>query len=531
MKWEIFSKSTDDLRTQILINRGITDPKDQQRFLNPSLDDFPEAFILSDLDVAVDRINDAIAKNEKIIIYGDYDVDGICSSAIMYRGLKNLGADVKPFIPHRMEHGYGLSVKGLEDLLGSGTGVNLLITVDNGIVAYEGLAFAKKRGIDVIVTDHHEKGDKKVEAIAVVHTTEMCGSGVAWTLIKELVSDEVAEELLQLAAIGTIADVMPMVGVNRAIVTSGMVALKKTPNLGIKILAKQLNMTVSQLTPEKISFDLIPKMNAAGRLDSAMPALRMLCFDDPWKVEQLAENLIELNNDRRTQTQSAIEEALLQIDSTDHVNVVVGNWHPGIVGLVAGRITEMTSRPTLAIALNNGNGRGSARSVIGVNIVELLRSKRELFTELGGHSGAAGFGVQIEMVKLVKDWLRNTPLDRSSESVIRVDTVTSPQSINSSLINDLEGLSPFGGGNPRPILASLKVKIRDFKKIGNNGKHLKLLAEGIDAVGFGMGDMYEELQKAVMDGLTINLAYKVEMNEFNGRSTPQMKLVDLVIEN
>lgn len=529
MKWEVYPHVFGDIKEQLLHNRGILTEQEREHFLLPKVADYESCFVLDNLEDAQNRIRDAISKNQKIMIYGDYDVDGICSSAIVYRALKSLGADVKPFMPHRMDHGYGLSKLGLEDLKKTNPVVDLLITVDNGIVAYEGLEYAKKLGIEVIVSDHHEKGDKSVLAMAVVHTTEMCGSGVAWTLIRDLVSSEVAANLLQLVAVGTIADVMPMVGVNRALVVEGITQLKRNPNLGLKTLAKHLGLTIKDLSAEKISFELIPKMNAAGRLDSAMPALRMLCFEDAWKVEEYAEMLIKLNDERRLQTKQAIDEALEQLNQSVAVNVVSGNWHPGIVGLVASRLSEVSGKPTLAIAVNNGDSRGSARSVKGVNITELLRTRRELFVDLGGHGGAAGFSLGREMINPLREWLSSIELEGGSELVLAVDAIVSPQQITENFIKEIEGLAPFGAGNPKPVLGSISVKIRDAKRIGD-GNHLKLSVDGVDAVGFGMGDRSDQIQSAIGSGKAINLAYKVEMNEFMNRRIPQMKLVDIVIE-
>lgn len=528
MKWEIAQKFSEDLRTQLLHNRGIS-PDSVGAFLNPNLLDYNENLKIPELDKARARILEAVAKNEKIAIFGDYDVDGICSSAIVYIGLKSIGADIKPFIPHRMEHGYGLSKSGIDELLKLYPGVSLIITVDNGVSAHDGLEYAKKMGLEVIVTDHHEKGDQNPNAYALVHTTEMCGSGVAWILINEIVEDTVSDNLLQLAAVGTIADMMPMLGVNRAIVAQGLEALRKKPNLGLRMLADRLDINISNISAEVVSYKLIPKMNATGRVDSAMPALRMLCFDNLIRVQENVEVCLTLNVERQDLTKKAIEEAKLQLDDGATVNVVRGNWHPGVVGLVAQRLVEISHKPTLVIAEHNGSLRGSARSVDGINIIKMLRGRRELFSELGGHSGAAGFGLSVEAFGTIKEWLFTVDLPRREEAVLNVDALVLPSQINERLIKVVEELSPFGVGNPVPVFASLDANIRGCRRIGTDGSHLKMNVGGVDAIGFGMGKLVDEIEQRYMTKIGIDVAYHLEINEFNGRRIPQMKLIDVVL--
>lgn len=524
--WRVKDKISDDIVEQLLINRGLISETDRKGFFNPKIDEYQKDLNIPGIEKTLKRIEKAIADKELIIVFGDYDVDGVSASAILYKGLTSLGAKVLPYIPHREKEGYGLSKLGLEFARDSGAGV--VITVDNGIVAIEEAEFAKSLGLDLIITDHHTPGDKKPEAFSIVHSTKMCGAAVAWCLVKKIIKEELAQELLELVAIATIADMMPLIGINRAFVDKGLKQLNKTKNPGFIALFNESRIEKGSIKSYEVGHIIAPRINAIGRLEHAIDALRLFCTNDPVKAKRLARLLQETNIRRQDLTTKAYEEArvLAEKNTGKKIHVLYSqSWHPGIIGLVAARITEQYFMPTIAISVSEEVSKGSARSIEGINITEVLRSCSELLVDVGGHAGAAGFSVKTKTIEIFKKKIEEV-MDKNkasvSEKFLTIEAKLPFSKINKTLVKKLEDFEPFGLENPQPLFASFNMKLTDIRTVGS-GKHLKFKAEGIDAIAFNMG----ELETFLQSGQMVNLAYGMEINQFNGNETLQLKVKDI----
>ncbi|MBI2593679.1 single-stranded-DNA-specific exonuclease RecJ [Candidatus Daviesbacteria bacterium] len=524
--WKIKKKLSEDILEQLLINRRLTSEIDKENFFNPKIEDYQKDLEIPGIEKSLRRIKEAIEKEELMVVFGDYDVDGISACAILYKALTSLGAKVLPYIPHREKEGYGLSKLGLEFARDSDAGV--VITVDNGIVALEEAEFAKSMGLDLIITDHHAPGDKKPEAFSIIHSTKMCGAAVAWCLIQGIVKSELREELLELVAVATIADMMPLLGLNRAFVVEGLKHLNKTTNLGLLALLNESGIEKGQVKSFEVGHIIAPRINAIGRLEHAIDALRLLCTNDQVKAKRLAKLLSETNSKRQDLTMKAYEEALVLAEKNTGKKIQVlysRDWHQGIIGLVASRITDQYFMPTIAISINKEVSKGSARSIEGINITEVLRSCSDFLVDVGGHAGAAGFSIKTESVQVFKKRIEQLVEELGSEVSEKFLTIEAElpfSKINKTLVKKLGDFEPFGLENPQPVFASFNAKLTDIRTVGN-GKHLKFRAEGIDAIAFNMG----ELESFLQPGQLINLAYILEINQFNGSETLQLKVKDI----
>lgn len=521
MKWKILPRKNDDLIEQLLISRNI---KDREIFFNPRLSDFEKDLQISGIEKSQKRILEAIKNNEQIIIYGDYDVDGICASVILYKALASMGAKVLPYIPHREKEGYGLSNLGLEYARDSGA--SLVVTVDNGIVAIEQAKFAKEIGLDLIITDHHLPLDQKPDAYEIVHSTKMCGAAVAWCLIRNIISKALAQELLQFVAIATICDLLPLLGLGRAFVVEGLKILNRTTNLGLLALVNEAGIRLGEIGSYEIGYIVGPRLNAMGRLEHAIDSLRLLCTKDPQKAKRLAQLLGETNTARQKMTTQAIEQAKLLVNIENKIHVLMHkDWPSGIIGLIAGKITEEYYRPAIAISVGETVSKGSARSINGINIVEVIRKHADILVDVGGHPGAAGFSILTKHVEIFKKKLEETVLDLpEAERVLEIDAEVNIADFNTQLLKSLQKFEPFGFGNPRPVFFSKGVQISDIKTVGS-GKHLKFKIGGIDVIGFGMG----ELQAMLTSGQVVDLAYIPEIDDYNGFEKIQLKIKDLKV--
>lgn len=519
MKWKVALKRTDDLIEQLLINRRI---KNKEDFFSPKVSSNEKDLKIPGIKKAQDRIERAIEKGEQIVIYGDYDVDGICASAILYKGLASIGTKVLPYIPHREKEGYGLSKIGLE--YAKNSGASLVITVDNGIVAIEQAKYAKSIGLDLIITDHHLPGEKRPEAFEIVHSTKMCGASVAWCLLKGIISKELHTELLQFAAIATVCDLIPLKDIGRAFVAEGLKILRKTTNPGLIALIEQGNIN-QELGSYEIGYVLGPRLNAIGRLKHAIDALRLLCTKDQVKAKRLAKLLCDTNIARQQMTQEATDEARLLIDGSKKIHILKsGKWAQGIIGLIAGRITEEFARPTIAISVGKTISKGSARSIDGVNIIEIIRSCSDILIDVGGHPGAAGFSIENKHIKIFTERVEKlvVALPDEVEKVLEIDAEVERDKLSKKLISQLDEFEPFGFGNPRPIFATYNMKASDIRTVGA-GKHLKLKVDDFDAIAFGMG----QLADSIKTGQLIDLAYNLELNKFNGSEKIQLKVKEI----
>ena len=527
MKWKVLPKKSDDLIEQLLINRGI-EKKEKETFFNPKISDFDKDLKILGVENAVKRILKAKEKRELIVIFGDYDVDGICASAILYKALSSIGVKALPYIPHREKEGYGLSKLGLDFARDSGASV--VITVDNGIVAYEAAKYAKELDLDLIITDHHVKGNKLPDAFEIVHSTKMCGAGVAWCLIahssfggKDLVKKDLEKELLQFVALATICDLIPLVDLGRAFVFEGLKVLNTTTNLGLLSLISECQIHLGEIGSFEIGYILGPRLNAIGRLEHAIDALRLLCTKDPVKAKGLAKLLCETNTERQKLTLEAIQEAKLLVSEEKTVHVVSSkDWVPGIIGLIAGKITEEYYRPSIAISLGKEISKGSARSVDGINIIEVIREFSDILLDVGGHPGAAGFSIKTKHIKIFKERIEKAIKIIPSEKVLEIDAEIKSSDLNQKLVEQIKRFEPFGFGNPRPILETNGMKISDIKTVGQ-GKRLKFKADNIDAIAFNMG----QLQPTLQSSQTIDLVYTPEIDSYNGFEKLQLKIKDI----
>ncbi len=527
MKWKVLARENDDLVEQLLINRGVKTEEDREGFFNPKVESFEDDMAIRGISLAKERIEKAIRDQELIIAYGDYDVDGICGAAILYLGLSAAGAKVLPYIPHREKEGYGLSQVGLE--FARDSGASLVITVDCGIVNFEQALFAKELGLDLIITDHHQVlNDKFPECFAVVHSTLMCGTAVAWCLVRQIISKEVSEELLDLVAIATIADMMPLVGLNRALVKEGLKKLNRTERVGLLALFNEAGISKGELGSYEIGHIIAPRLNAMGRLEHAIDSLRLICTKDPLKARKLADMIAEANNERKTLTLKAVDEAKLLINgSSKKIHVLSSvDWVPGIIGLVAGRVVDETKVPAIAISVGPTHSKGSARSTKYVNIVETIRQCSDILVAVGGHPGAAGFTIETSKIEVFRSRLEEI-LDANeavSEVELEIEALVTDKELSIKLAKELGDLEPFGMSNPIPLLATENMRLTDIRTVGQ-GKHLKGKADGIDIIGFGMGDMERILQ----NGQLVNLAYNLEIDNYNGFEKLQLKVKDLQI--
>lgn len=537
MRWKILESKSDNLIEQLLINRGIKSEKQRQQFFNPKLEDFESDLKIPGISKAGQRINRAIKGGELIIAYGDFDADGICGAAVLYLGLTFLGAKVLPYIPHREKEGYGLSSVGLEFARDSGAG--LVVTVDCGIVSFEQAQFAKELGLDLIITDHHQTLDGKLpEAFAIIHSTKICGTSVAWSLIRNLVSKDVSEELLDLVAIAEIADMMPLLEVNRALVSEGLKRLNITTRVGLLALFNEASINTGEISSYEVGHIIAPRLNAMGRLEHAIDSLRLLCTKDPFKARKLAELIGAANTQRKELTIKAVDEARILINgSSEKIHVLSSkDWVPGIVGLIAGRVCEETKVPAIAISVGPVHSKGSARSVRDINIVETLRKCSDILVAVGGHPGAAGFTIETSKIEIFRKRLEELMdgHELGGDHELEIEAEVPADMLTLNLAKELERFEPFGVSNPRPVLAGKNMKLSDLRTVGD-GKHLKgkvLLprhperSEGsIDFIAFSMGSMLNVLE----NGQYADFAYTLDIDRFQGAEKLQLKVKDIKV--
>jgi len=527
-----------DLINLLLENRGIETKKEKELFLNPKLSyvNLESAGINpNDIEKAKKRIVQAIKKKEQIIVFGDYDVDGICGTAILWETLNKLGANVLPYIPHRTEEGYGLSIKGIENIKKK-LSPKLIITVDNGVVANEAVDFANKEGIDVIITDHHTFETKKPKALAIIHTKKLCGAGVAWLFSKSLGSKD--ESHLELVALATIADLVPLNGLNRAIVKSGLEKLKQTKRLGLLELFNEAGIDASkQIGTYEIGHIIAPRINAMGRMEYAMDSLRLLCTFSKVRAKELAEKLGNTNRTRQNLTEEttllALEEARATVGNKRLVFISSEKYNQGIIGLVAGKLVEEFYLPVIVVSKGKKLSKASARSISGFDIVEGIRSFSSLLVDIGGHPMAAGFTVETKKLNLLQKKLENLAEKTITPDLlikeIKIDCEIILKAVNLELFEELEKLEPFGLGNPTPTFLSIGLTVQDMRLVGADGKHLKLLLKDgktgtiVNAIAFGFGKKTKELKI----GDKVNVIYTILRDEWNGNRRIQLKIKDL----
>ena len=544
------------LVVQILYNRGIFEPQDVHSFLNGGYA-INDPFLLPDMAAAVSEILTAIENQTPMVVYGDYDADGVTSTALMMRVLRRLGANVSAYIPNRFTEGYGLNKKTIAKLADAGT--KLIVTVDCGIRSVAEVAYGNQLGMKFIVTDHHLVGvdDSGAEvlppAAAVVNPKrrdsrypfrDFAGVGVAFKLAQALNRrapqnghaplDETA--LLDLVALGTVADLVPLVRENRTLVQRGLKKLQNPANPGIRALMEVAGATGKSVTAETIGFVLGPRLNAAGRLKEGMLAYQLLATDDPIEARQLAMQLNQINAERQSMTREFTDKSLAQFaddETLDALYLVTDTeFNPGVVGLVASRLTEMCYRPILVAQQGETHTRGSARSIPEFDITRALDRCADLLVKYGGHAAAAGFTVENEKLDAFRT--RLTAIARQSFDVaalrksLPVDAEVNLRGVRFPLVSAIEAIAPFGYGNPTPVFVSRNLEVRHHTLVGKEKTHLKMrLFDGKnswDAIGFGLGKQWNA-QQDIPD--KIDAVYALEINRWGGQERLQLKLKDI----
>lgn len=533
--WRVINKGKEDLIRTLLENRGIKERNEIEEFLNPKLKNVTAKNVgisSKQLTKTIKRIKAAIKNKEQVIVYGDYDVDGICGTAILWETLNNLGAKVLPYIPHRVEEGYGLSEIGISNIKSQIENPKLIITVDNGIVASSAVDFANKNNIDVIITDHHVAGKKLPKAQTIIHTTKLCGAGVAWVLAQELTTNK--KQLtshLELVTLATIADLVPLVGANRTLTKYGLEKLRDTKRIGLLALFRQTGIVARDVDTYEIGHIIAPRLNAMGRVGHAMDSLRLLCTRDKERAESFAQKLGNTNRERQIITEQTILHAKSLVNSKSKIKKLLfishESYEQGIIGLVAGRLVEEFYRPAIVVAKGKKYSKASARSISGVNIIEFIRTAQSLLVDAGGHPMAAGFTIETEKLALLeKNLTDRAELEIDEESLVRnlrIDCELEIDDINVTLHRDISKLKPFGMGNPEPTFLTQNVSIADLRLVGQDGRHLKLKLGNFDAIAFGMGERSRELKIGDM----IDVVYTIENNVWNGSERLQLKIKDL----
>lgn len=537
---------------QTLYNRGFDDPETARQFLHADYNaEIP--FCKRDMDRAVDRIRRAIRENHQIIVYGDFDADGVTSTALMVQTLRELGARVAPYIPHRVDEGYGLNGPALRKL--ALDGAKLIITVDCGIRSVEEVEEGKLAGLDIIITDHHSVGDEVPQAYAVINPKlerdeshpeyMLAGVGVAFRLAEKLL--KVAnvmdrrkprlspDDLLDLVAIGTVADLAPLnKTANRSLVRRGLEIINTANRCGLRALLEVSGIKPGAVTAMNIGFALGPRINAAGRLESAMIAYNLLTCQDDAEAIVLANQLQSLNNERQALTREAQEKIRVHIEeqSRDLPLIFASDrgFRPGIVGLVAGRLTEEFFRPSVVMEEGDVESRASCRSIPQFDITRALDKCTDLLVRHGGHAQAAGFTVLNQNIPALKQMLmglaKHDLAGQELRPMLEIDVETDIHHLSEPLVSELALLEPTGYMNPMPTLISRNVRVLECRTVGKDGNHLKLkLARAgqppLDAIGFGLGSWAGQMPDR------LDVAYQLEINEWNGYRNLQLNLQDI----
>lgn len=555
MKWNILDKTEVKKKEEIikilLKNRGLLSEKEIEEFLHPTK---PEDLSAKDLGIdekeikkALSRIKKAIDEKEGIIVYGDYDADGICATAILWEALYGLTKNVLPYIPERVSEGYGLNEESISQLKTKNPNLGLIITVDHGITAAEKIKHAKKLGIDVIVCDHHQVAKEKPDCVAVVHTEKICAAAISWFVARELIkttdyrlqttavdSSQWTVDRLDLVAIATIADLELLIGVNRSFVKYGLEELRKTKRPGLLAIFEEAGIKKEEIDTYHVGFMIAPRLNAMGRMEHALGSLRLLCTANPDQARELASKLGLTNKERQVLTEETVKHALenskLQITSSKLIFISHKTYNQGIIGLVAGKLVEQYYRPAIVLSIGEVYSKASARSIHGFNIIEAIRMQSDILVDAGGHPMAAGFTVETAKIEVLKQRLIDEAEKQISEEMLEktlnIDVTLPFSEINLDLWNEVQSFSPFGIGNSDPIFCS-KVKVKDFRLVGSEGKHLKMtLFDGVktfSAIGFGFGKYFNNL-KVDQD---VEAAYNLTLNEWNNERKLELRLKDL----
>lgn len=555
-KWQIYETNEDEvervskkyninkLLASILINRKIDD-KDIQVFLNPTRENFHNPFLMPDMNIAVDKIIRAIENQEKIIIYGDYDVDGITSITVLKSFLQDRGIQVGYYVPNRLEEGYGLNKQAIDSI--SSNGYKLMITVDCGISGIEEIDYANSLGIETIVTDHHEVGDVLPKAIAVVDAKrkdnqypcrDLAGVGVVFKLIQAIgiklgLEEKEYLKYLDIVCIGTISDIVPLVDENRVIAKLGLMLVKQTKNIGLKALL--MASGYKNIDSNTISFGVAPRINACGRMGHADEALKLFLSKDIYEVNELTKKLNDYNTLRQEKEKAIYEDAINQIEKNklyEKSAIVIGgeNWHHGVIGIVSSKITDLYFKPSILLCYEDDLAKGSGRSIPGFDLHEALMKCLGKIEKFGGHAMAIGITIKRDNFKdfsnQFEEIVKQAKIDEIVP-IINIDARINLNGINKQMVESLKQLEPFGEGNKTPIFAFKNLKIDSIRAL-SEGKHIKMTVKDgntiINSIGFNLGYLADEYRI----GDKIDLVGTLEINSFNGVDSLQINIKDVM---
>ena len=479
-----------DIQAKLFALRGINTAEKLDFWLNADENDLADPFLMHDMEKTIDRINQAIDNGEKITIYGDYDADGITATSIMMDTLEILGADVHFFIPDRFKDGYGPNMTRYQEIVEDGT--KLIITVDNGVTGVEEIKYAQEHGVDVILTDHHTFQDQKPAAFSTVHCNypgqkypfdDYCGAGVAYTICRALMQDTMPE-LLDLAMIGTIGDMVKVTGEGHIIVKRGLDILNQTERPGLRALIKQAGLTMGEITATDVGFNIAPRLNAVGRLADASLAVELLLSDDEEQAEKIAARIEELNNERKELTSKVYDDCLAQVEKNgwQHRNTLViynPDFHEGVLGLVANKVVEKLHKPTLVLTKDEtGELKGSGRSSEGFNLFNALEPmKDDLLDKFGGHDFACGLSLKADKLEELRVRFEDSFKPSTDLEVKDFDFELNLKEVTPDTIAEINLVGPFGTGNPEPIFSISEPHIKSLFKMGKDKNHVKFTAE------------------------------------------------------
>jgi single-stranded-DNA-specific exonuclease len=554
-KWECYNNNIEEVQkiaknfnvsnllATILSNKNISSENEIEKFLNPTRNDFYDPFLMPDMKIAVDRILEAMSKKEKIIIYGDYDVDGITSITVLKQFLEDRGIEVGQYIPNRLNEGYGLNKKAIEEIVKQK--YTLMITVDCGISGVEEVEYANSLGIETIITDHHEQGEEIPNALAVVDAkrkdnkypfNQLAGVGVVFKLIQALgiclgLEEKEYLKYLDLVCVGTISDIVPLVDENRVIAKLGLKLVQVTKNIGLKTLLDTVGY--KKIDSITISFGVAPRINACGRMGFQNEALDLFLTKSEKEAMEISDRLNEYNRERQDTEKKIFSEALQKIEKSekDKPCIILGseNWHHGVIGIVASKVTDMYFKPSILICFEDGIGKGSGRSVPGFDLHEALSKCDKYVEKFGGHSMAIGITVTQDNFNKFKEefeeYTKNSDIDKIVP-IIYIDQEVTLKDINLKAAKELQLLEPFGEGNKMPLFLYKNLRIDSIRAL-SEGKHLKLTLKDdnyiIDAIGFNMGALANEY----LIGDKIDVVGTLEINSFNNVEKIQINLKDV----
>lgn len=525
-----------------LYTRGIQTEEALRTFLEPSLEDLHDPYLLHGMKEAVERIRRAIEHQEQILVYGDYDADGMTSASIVKEALEELGAECLVYLPNRFTDGYGPNQSVYQYFIDQHE-VSLIITVDNGVAGHEAIDYAQSVGVDVIVTDHHSLPETLPNAYTIVHPEHpdgqypfphLAGCGVAFKLACALL-ETVQVEWLDLVAIGTIADMVSLTDENRVLVKYGLSMLQQTERLGLQELMSLAAIRPESLTEETVGFQIAPRLNALGRLDDPNPAIELLTGFDEEQAQEIAQMVDGKNTERKDLVQTIYDEAKIMVDKERVVQVLAKEgWNPGVLGIVAGRLLEELQQPIIVLSIDEGRAKGSARSVASIDIFEALKDHQDLFIAFGGHAGAAGMTLEVDKLEALSDtlsaYILDNDLDQVHKGELLLDEELDLEALTLQTLKSFESLAPYGMDHKKPVFYVKDFQVESARVMGQQGAHLKFrISKGqasFDVVAFGMGHLALEISQSK----NLELAVSLSVNQWNGQTTLQLMLVDLRVE-